>query len=168
MRRCLLLFLLIAPLAVAQSTQIGGMIGRGGIARLFENSAYHVVAGVEACVLCGGRLGVFGEYHHWTKTGVGTDEPVSLDLAGGGLRIQGKGWRVRPFLDFGLLAGTERNAQIFPLSGNRSHAVGGGTLGFGAAISLSRHWYVRPLARIVVLSTPEFGGFGGASVGYRF
>jgi hypothetical protein len=168
MRRCFLLFLLIASLAAAQSNQIGGMIGRGGVAQLFENSAYHVVAGVEACVLCGGRLGVFGEYHHWTKTGVGTDEPVSLDLAGGGLRIQGKGSRVRPFIDFGLLAGVERNDRIFPLTGNRSHAVAAGTLGFGAAISLSKHWYVRPLARIVVLSTPEVGGFGGASVGYRF
>ena len=85
-----------------------------------------------------------------------------------GLRIQGKGRRVRPFFDFGLLAGVERNHQIFPLAGNRSHAVGGGMLGFGAAISLSEHWHVRPLARIVVLSTPEFGGFGGAAVGCRF
>jgi hypothetical protein len=158
----------MASTAFAQDTQIGGLIGRGGMARLFENSAYHVVAGVEACFLCGGRLGVFGEYHHWTKTGVGTDEPVSLDLAGGGLRIQGKGLRVRPFFDFGLLAGVERNDQYSPVAGNRSHAVAAGTLGFGAAISLSKHWYVRPLARIVVLSTPEVGGFGGASIGYRF
>ena len=168
MRRCLLLLLLIAPLAVAQNTQVGGLIGGGGLAQLFENSAYHGVAGVEACFRCGGRLGVFGEYHHWTKTGAGTGEPVGLDLAGGGLRIQGQGGRVRPFFDFGLLAGVERNDQIFPLAGTRSHAVGGGMLGFGAAISLTRHWYVRPFARIVVLSTPEFGGFGGASVGYRF
>jgi hypothetical protein len=168
MRRSLLLFLMLAPLAFAQKTQIGGLIGRGGVAQFFENSAYHVVAGVEACFLCGGRLGVFGEYHHWTKTGVGTDEPVSLDLAGGGLRIQGKGRRVRPFFDFGLLAGAERNDRIFPFTGARSHAVVAGTLGFGAAISITEHWYVRPLARIVVLSTPEVGGFGGASVGYRF
>jgi hypothetical protein len=168
MRRCVLLFLVIAPLAIAQNNQIGGMIGRGGIAQLFENSAYHVVAGVEACVLCGGRLGVFGEYHHWTKTGVGTDEPIGLDLAGGGLRIQGKGRRVRPFFDFGMLAGVERNDRIFALSGTGSHAVAAGTLGFGAAISITEHWYVRPLARIVVLTSMEFGGFGGASVGHRF
>lgn len=168
MRRSLFLFLLVAPFAVAQDTQFGGLIGRGGLAQLFENSAYHVVAGVEASVRCGGHLGVFGEYNHWTKTGVGTDEPVGLDLAGGGLRIQGTGNRVRPFFDFGLLAGVERNDQIFPLVGTRSHVGGGGMLGFGAAIPLSRHWYVRPFTRIVVLSTPEFGGFGGASAGYRF
>ena len=158
----------MAPLAVAQSTQIGGMIGRGGMAQLFENSAYHVVAGVEACFLCGGHLGVFGEYHHWKKTGVGTDEPVSLDLAGGGLRIQGKGKRVRPFIDFGLMAGVERNNTAFLFIVDRSHAVVAGTLGFGAAISITEHWYVRPLARIVLTSTPEVGGFGGAAVGYRF
>jgi hypothetical protein len=168
MRRCLLLLLVIAPLAVAQNNQIGGMIGRGGMAQLFENSAYHVVAGVEACVLCGGRLGVFGEYHHWKKTGVGTDEPVSLDLAGGGLRVQGKGRRVRPFVDFGMLAGVERNNTAFLFIVDRSHAVVAGTLGFGAAISITEHWYVRPLARTIVLSSLEFGGFGGASVGYRF
>jgi hypothetical protein len=75
---------------------------------------------------------------------------------------------VRPFLDFGVLAGAERNGQIFLLPGTRSHAVAAGTLGFGAAISLSEHWYVRPLARIVVLSSLEFGGFGGTAVGYRF
>jgi hypothetical protein len=168
MRRCFLLFLMIAPLAWAQSTQIGGMIGRGGLARLFESSSYHAVAGVEACVLCGSRLGLFAEYHHWTRTGAGAGEPVGMDLAGGGLRIQGKGERVRPFLDFGLMAGAERKDRIFPLLGRQSEAVAAGTLGFGAAISITEHWYVRPLARIVVLSSLEFGGFGGASVGYRF
>ena len=130
----LLVFFALAPLAFAQGTQIGGMIGRGGAAKLFEDSAYHLVAGVEGCVLCGGRLGLFLEYHHWKKTGEGTGNPTSLDLAGGGA----------------------------------SHAVTCGEVGFGAAISVSEHWYVRPLARIVVLSTPEVGGFAGASVGYRF
>jgi hypothetical protein len=36
------------------------------------------------------------------------------------------------------------------------------------AISITEHWYVRPLARVLVISTPEGGGFGGVSVGYRF
>jgi len=164
----LLVFLALAPLAFAQGTQIGGMIGRGGIARLFETSAYHFVAGVEGCVRCGGRLGLFLEYHHWKKISSGTDSPTSLDLAGGGLRIQGKGSRVRPFFDVGVAGGAERDYLYFLPRGRASRAVACGMLGFGAAISVSEHWYVRPLARIVGLSTPEFGGFAGASAGYRF
>jgi len=166
-RRLLLLFALV-PIAFAQNTQVGAMIGRGGIAQLFENSAYHVVTGVEGCFWCGGHFGVFVEYHHWAKTGVGTDQPVSLDLAGGGVRIQGKGRRVRPFFDAGIFGGAEkkdRNIIPFDLT---SHAVAAGALGFGAAISITEHWYVRPMARIVVLSSAEFGGFAGAGVGYRF
>lgn len=166
--RSLFVFLSFAPFAFGQSTQIGGMIGRGGVAQLFENSAYHVVAGVEGCVLCGGRLGLFLEYHHWQKTGVGTDQPVSLDLAGGGLRIQGKGERVRPFFDLGLLAGSEeKDRPILPFNKTRQ-GIAGGLLGFGAAISITEHWYVRPLARIIGLSSSEYGGFGGVAVGYRF
>lgn len=163
-----LVFLALNPFAFGQNTQIGGMIGRGGIAQLFENSAYHVVAGVEGCVLCGGRFGLFMEYHHWQKTGVGTDQPVSLDLGSGGLRIQGKGARVRPFLDVGFLAGTEKKDRFTLPITQESHGVAGGVLGFGAAISITEHWYIRPLGRIVVLSTSEFGGFAGAAVGYRF
>jgi hypothetical protein len=159
---------MVAPLAFPQKTQIGGMIGRGEVVKMLDHSASHVVAGVEACILCGGRLGVFGEYHHWTRTGVGADEPVSLDLAGGGLRIQGKGKRVRPFLDFGLMAGAERNHWSSVPAVDRSHTVVAGALGFGVAISITEHWYVRPLARVLVISTPEGGGFGGVSVGYRF
>jgi hypothetical protein len=164
----LLVSLALAPLAFAQGSQIGGMIGRGGVARLFETSAYLFVAGVESCVLCGGRLGLFLEYHHWNKISSGTDSPTSLDLAGGGLRIQGKGERVRPFFDVGITGGVERDYRYVQSPGRASHAVAGGILGFGAAISVSEHWYLRPLARIVGLSTPEFGGFAGASVGYRF
>jgi hypothetical protein len=164
----LLVFLSLAPLALGQSTQIGGLIGRGGVVQLFENSAYHVVAGVEGCVWCGGRLGLFMEFHHWQKTGEGTDQPVSLDLAGGGLRIQGKGARLRPFFDIGFTAGTEeKDHPILPF--NRAHqGVVGGLLGFGVAISITEHWYVRPLGRIIGLSSSEYGGFGGVAVGYRF
>jgi len=141
----LVVFLALAPLAIAQGTQIGGMIGRGGAARLFETSAYHFVAGVEGCVLCSGRLGLFLEYHHWRKISSGTDNPASLDLAGGGLRIQGKGKRVRPFFDVGLAGGVERNDLYFLPRGRASHAVACGMLGFGAAISVSEHWYVEPV-----------------------
>ena len=166
--RCLVVWLALAPFGFGQSTQAGGLVGRGGVAQLFENSAYHVVAGVEGCVLCGGRLGLFMEYHHWQKTGVGTDQPASLDLAGGGLRIQGKGARVRPFFDIGFVAGSEeRDRPILPFDKTRQGVVGG-LLGFGAAISITDHWYVRPMGRIIGLSSSEYGGFGGVAVGYRF
>lgn len=165
---CLLVFLSLASVVLGQGTEIGGLIGRGGAARFFDSSAYHVVAGVESCVWCGGRAGLFMEFHHWQRTGVGTDQPVSLDLAGGGLRIQGKGARLRPFLDFGLTAGTvEEDRRILPFNQARQ-GVAGGLLGFGAAISITEHWYVRPTARIIGLSSTEFGGFGGVAVGYRF
>ena len=169
MPKLLLLFLALTPLVCGQNTQIGGLIGRGGGARFFfENSAYHVVAGVEGCAWCGGRIGLFMEYHHWKKTGAGTGQPASLDLAGGGLRIQGKGARVRPFLDLGLLAGAEKNDRaILPFT-LESQGLAGGVLGFGAAISITEHWYIRPLAKIMLLSSSEFGGFAGVAAGYRF
>lgn len=164
----LVVCLALAPFGFGQSTQVGGLIGRGGVAQLFENSAYHVVAGVESCFLCGGRLGLFMEYHHWQKTGMGTDQPVSLDLVGGGLRIQGKGARIRPFFDIGFVAGAEeRDRPILPFDKTRQRVVGG-LLGFGAAISITDHWYVRPMGRIIGLSSSEYGGFGGVAVGYRF
>ena len=59
-----------APLGFGLNSQIGGLIGRGGIFQLFENSTHHVAAGVEGCVLCGGRLGFPSEFRcgalcHW-------------------------------------------------------------------------------------------------------
>ena len=153
---------LAAPFALAQNTQFGAMLGRGGAVQLFENSAYHFVAGAESCFLCGGRFGLYAEYHHWQKTGEGTDSPVSLDLAGGGLRIQGRGRRVRPFFDAGVAAGVERRYM------GRSRPVTGGVLGAGATVMLGPHVYVRPLLRIAGFSSGEAGGFAGASIGYRF
>jgi hypothetical protein len=168
MRKWLALFFLLSPLLYAQSTQLGGMVGVGGAVKLFDNSSHHTVGGVEACVFCGGRFGLFLEYEHWAKTSSGSGEPGSMNLAGGGVRIQGKSARLRPFLDAGLLAGAESKKQVRPSFENESRAVAGGALGFGVAISVTAHWYVRPLARMVVLSTGAIGGFGGLSAGYSF
>ncbi len=162
MSRLLATLFLAAPFALAQNTQFGAMLGRGGAVQLFETSAYHFVAGAETCFLCEGRFGLYADYHHWRKTGKGTDSPVSLDLAGGGLRIQGRGRRVRPFFDAGVAAGVESRY----LGGPRP--VTGGVLGAGATILLGRHAYIRPLIRITGLSSGEAGGFAGASIGYRF
>ena len=106
-----LFFLLaVASLAYAQDTQIGGTAGVGRFWKYRWNSANYFLAGVEACVKCGGRHGLFLEYNHWSRTGEGsgTYPAVSLDLAGVGWRIQGKGERVRPFFDVGFLAGGKR------------------------------------------------------------
>ena len=68
----------------------------------------------------------------------------------------------------GIFGGAERKDRSFLPFNIESQAVAAGTLGFGAAISITEHWYVRPMARIVVLSSAEYGGFAGAGVGYRF
>lgn len=167
-RTVLPLLLAAASCAPGQNTQLGAVLGRGGVARLFETSAYMVVGGVEGCVRCGGRLGLFFGYDHWERTGPASDHPASLDLAGGGLRVQGKGARFRPFLDFGLVAGRTQDNRGLPASSMESRGAAGGQIGFGVAISVSEHWYVRPFAKIVGLSSSEFGGYAGASAGYRF
>jgi hypothetical protein len=166
--RCSFVLLLLVPAAFAQSTEVGFVAGGGGMARLFDNSAYHFVAGAEGCVWCGGHLGLFMQYHHWSRTSSGTDDPRSLDLVAAGARIQGTGQRVRPFLELGFTAGGERNGRGFANGPDQARAVAGGVLGAGAAISITDHWYVRPMVRIIGLSSPELGGFAAAGVGYRF
>jgi len=167
MHRRLLLLLAVAPLLSAQSTQIGALIGGGGVAKLLDESANHVVLGVEGCFVCAGHLGLFLEYSHWSRTGSGTGNPTRLDLAGGGLRIQGTGSRVRPFFDVGGFVGTRPRRYFLP-RGAESLTLVAALVGFGAAISISEHWYVRPMARVGVLSTNEVAGYAGASIGYRF
>jgi len=167
MHTYVLLLLSVAPLAFAQNTQIGALIGRGGVAKLRDDSAHHVVLGVESCFRCAGHLGLFLEYHHWSKTGSGSGNPTKLDLAGAGLRIQGTGNRVRPFFDVGGFVGARPRRYFLP-QGEESLTLAAALVGFGAAISISEHWYVRPVARVGVLSTNEVAGFAGASVGYRF
>ena len=170
MGRQLLLVMAFAPLTLAQNTQIGGMIGFGRFWKYNWNSATYVVAGGEACARCGGRYGFFVDYNHWSRRGTGTGNApaISLDLASLGLRIQGKDERVRPFFDVGLAVGRKhRDSLIYPGRQQSTGLVGGG-LGFGAAISASEHWYVRPFGRVFLLSTNENDAIAGASVGYRF
>ncbi len=70
--------------------------------------------------------------------------------------------------DIGLLVGRRaKDSQIFPGT-RQSVGVAGGALDFGAAFSVSRHWYIRPVCRIFLLSSNEAGVLGAASIGYRF
>lgn len=93
-----------AAITFAQRAEIGGLIGGGAFGVSSGGAAARGQAGVEACLFCSGRLGLFGEYSHWfsgdaTQSAFRTDRVASADLGGAGLRIQGRG-RVRGFLQF--------------------------------------------------------------------
>jgi hypothetical protein len=127
----------------------------------------YVLAGAEGCVLCGGRLGLFFEYNHWQLAGV-RNNPTMLDLAGAGLRIQGKGRRVRPFFDIGVVGGREQLQRNLYLGPSESRGVRGMLLGGGATIDIGKRWYVRPQLKLAAVSEGYVTGWFGASVGYRF
>ena len=137
-------------IAAAQGIDLGAMAGAGG----FTASGPTVAAGqvgVEACVFCTGRFGVFGEYSHWFTTGATqgfnvSDVVRSADLGGGGLRIQGRG-RIRPFVDFGVVGGRDSHGNF-----------GGGALGGGIRIPFGGRWYIRPQVRAYGLSPHTLEG----------
>lgn len=147
--------LLIAAGTTVLGMDLGVMAGAGG----FTASGPTVAAGqvgVEACVFCAGRVGLFGEYSHWFTTGETqgfnpSDVVRSADMAGGGLRIQGRG-RIRPFVDFGIVAG--RDSHV----GFGGGALGGGVVGGGVRIPLGGHWYIRPQVRAYGLSPHSLEG----------
>jgi len=102
MLRAVLEFCIAATIAAAQKTEIGATIGN---ATLFTaHGRFQEAAGVEGCVYCEGRFGAFLEYSHWWLTPPGGQTSL-LDLGGGGLRIQSRNKRVRPFFDLGVSLG---------------------------------------------------------------
>jgi len=144
------IMLLAAGVAAAQGVDFGALAGGGGVATSGPMVAAGQV-GVEACVFCTGRFGLFGEYSHWFTTGVAqgfnpSDIVRRADLAGGGVRIQGRG-RVRLFLDIGLVGGLDEHG----LTG-RGGALGGAVVGAGVRIPLGGRWYIRPQVRTYGLS----------------
>jgi hypothetical protein len=165
--RALIGLFLISHAAFAQRYQLGGLIG-GGTADDGEVSVGpYVLAGVEGCVLCGGRFGLVFEYTHWQLAG-DKNNPTSLDLAGGGFRVQGKGRRMRPFFDIVIVGGREQCEC--PLYSGRvsSRSVSGAGIGFGAAVSIGARWYVRPQVRAYGTSGGYVAGSASAGIGYRF
>ena len=132
--------LVAVEIATAQGIDLGVMAGAGG----FTASGPTVAAGqvgVEACVLCSGRFGIFGEYSQWFTTGATQGFNVSdvvrrADLGGGGLRIQARG-RTRPFVDFGVVGGRDSHGNY------GGGALGGGVVGGGVQIPFRGHWYIR-------------------------
>jgi len=159
-----------ATVALAQTLELGGRAGGGAFGVSSGGASGSAQLGVEACVLCGGRFALFGEYSHWASVaGNGFSDRVhSADLAGGGLRIQ---WSrlVRPFLDIGVVGGRDRHES------GRGGAIGGIVVGGGVRLPLGALWYLRPQVRVYGLSPHTLEGLDahwaiGASlgVGYRF
>lgn len=155
MSKVSIVLLAAVDIATARGIDLGVMAGAGG----FTASGLTVAAGqvgVEACVLCTGRFGIFGEYSHWFTTGATQGFNVSdvvrrADLGGAGFRIQGRG-RIRPFVDFGVVGGRDSHGNY------GGGALGGGVVGGGIQIPFRGHWYIRPQVRAYGLSPHTLEG----------
>ena len=172
-KRLLAMIFFTATFAFAQRAEIGGSIGGGAFAVSSGGADARGQAGIEACLFCSGRLGLFGEFSHWfsrdaTQSAFGTDRVASADLGGAGLRIQGRG-RVRVFFDVGAVAGRDEHVT------GGGGAIGGIVVGSGVEIPWRQDWYIRPQVRVYGLSQHSIEGLGvhwavsgGAGIGYRF
>ena len=153
--KVLIVLLAAVEIATAQGIDLGVMAGAGGFTASGPTVAVGQL-GVEACVLCSGRFGIFGEYSHWFTTGATQGFNVSdvvrrADLGGGGVRIQGRG-RIRPFVDFGVVGGRDSHGNY------GGGALGGGVVGGGVQIPFRGHWYIRPQVRAYGLSPHTLEG----------
>ena len=110
--------------------------------------------GVEFCAYCAGRFGLFGEYSHWFETN------NSSDLAGVGLRIQGKR-TVRPFFDIGVSGGGDTSrGHIF--------TAGGLVIGAGVTIPIKQRFYLRPQVRLYGRGESHVDATAQVGFGWRF
>jgi hypothetical protein len=146
--RSVLLLLLTSAVVPAQRFELGATAGGGAYGDYGRGSA-GAQAGVEACLLCSGRLALFGEVTHFFAGG-----PQAVNLAGGGLRLQGRR-NVRPFVDIGFVAG-----------GNRGGQSRGMVTGAGVQVPLSQRWYLRTQARLYASIRPA--AILSLGLGYRF
>ena len=172
-KKLLAMTFVAAAIAFAQRAEFGGLIGGGAFAVSSGGAAARGQAGLEACLFCSGRLGLFGEYSHWfsgdaTRSAFGADRVASADLGGAGLRIQSSG-RLRVFFDVGAVAGRDEHIN------GGGGAIGGVVAGSGVEIPWRQHWYIRPQVRVYGLSPHSIEGLGvhwavsgGAGIGYRF
>jgi hypothetical protein len=110
--------------------------------------------GVEFCAYCAGRFGLFGEYSHWFG------ERSSADLAGFGVRIQGKG-RVRPFFDFGASAGRDTIRRSV-------YDAAGVVVGAGVTIPIKQRFYIRPQVRLYGRGESHMDATAQVGFGWRF
>jgi hypothetical protein len=152
--KLLTLLFFSASAAFAQRAELGATGGGGATGDYGHNSAGGQV-GVEGCVFCAGRFGLFGEYTHWfTGKGDVYGFRSSVDLAGFGLRLQSKG-RISPFFEAGLFGGKDRHGSL-----------GGVVLGTGVRLAVGSRWYVRPQLRFY--GSYHAAAMGSVGIGYRF
>jgi hypothetical protein len=173
MSKLCIVLLAVAGIASAQGIDLGALAGAGGFTASGPTLAAGQV-GVEACVFCTGRFGLFGEYSHWFTSGDSKGYNLSdvvrrADLAGGGLRIQGRG-RMRPFFDVGFVGGQDAHRQA-----GTGGVLGGVVVGGGVRIPLRGRWYIRPQVRAYGLSphsmeglSPHWALSGLIGVGYSW
>jgi hypothetical protein len=152
-------------LASAQRSEVGGFAGYGTFAVEEVSNRGFAMLGVQVCGLCSGTFSVFAEYVHWENAGKDAIVRVNaVDLAAGGLRIQG-GKRIRPFVDLGLAGGQDRFVYS---GGSGSHSIFGAAIGAGVAIPIGQRFYLRPQVRTYLMSGLHFGFGGGIGMGFRF
>jgi hypothetical protein len=168
-----LLFAGILGTATVAAADLGVLAGAGSMTASGGALASGQI-GAEACLRCSGSVGLFVEYTHWFTSGpkLGynpSDQVRRADLAGAGLRIQ---WasKVRPFLDLGIVGGTDAHHQA-----GSGGAVAGGVIGAGVRIRLTPGWYIRPQVRVYGLSphsleglSPHWAVSGLVGIGYSW
>ena len=156
MSKLWVVFFAVSVIVAAQGIELGALAGGGGFTASGPTAAAGQV-GVEACVFCTGRFGIFGEYSHWFSSGAAQGFNASnvvrrADLAGAGIRIQGRG-RIRPFIDLGLIGGRDEHGPVGTGGG-----LGGGVVGGGVGLPLGGRWYIRPQVRAYGLSPHTLEG----------
>lgn len=137
--------------------------GAGQYSYIDDSSNTRGVVGVEVCAYCAGRFALFGGFSHFTPP-VARSGYQAADLVEGGLRIQGRRL-VRPFLDVGVAVGQSRHSWG---DGTRAFTTAGAALGAGVMIPVGPHLYVRPQARLYIMSQQYFAVAGEIGLGWRF
>ncbi len=143
--------------------ELGVRAGVGNYEAYEDSSPSRAVIGVEGCAFCSGRFGLFGSYSHLFAPGSGGYR--SAELLQTGLRIQGRG-RVSAFFDAGLAAGYSRHT--WGAGSSKGTGAVGGCLGTGVAFRTAKGLYIRPQARLSIMSDLYFAASAEVAVGWRF
>jgi hypothetical protein len=139
--------------------EVGLKGGAGALSYVDDNPYQRGLVGGEVCAYCSGRFALFGGYSHFLPPGAPSHYGAA-DLVEGGLRIQGRR-RVRPFFDTGVAVGHSSFST-------RGLTIGGVALGTGVTILAGPHLYIRPQARLYIMSHAYLAVAGEIGIGWRF
>ena len=159
-----LCLLLCSPAAAQTDTryELGIHAGVGDYGYSDDTSRHRGVVGAELCAFCSSRRALFAEYSHWTTPSPSSSTGYrAADSFGGGLRFQSSRRSVKPFFDAGAVVGSSR-------FGTRSRTTAGAVFGTGAKILAGQHVYIRPQARLYIMSQSYIAVEGGVGIGWRF